>query len=107
MGFSIEKIDESEISVQSQKLVIRKTSLNQFIPVGMHLSEIGDLKKAMVLQNHNVLPFLTKLTVNTTRLKISEYQPFFNYVIMFGIDAKMNEISVDCFKEIDCKYFCP
>ena len=50
MGISIEKIDESEIIVQSQKLVIRKTSLNQFIPVGVHLSEIGDLKKGMVLQ---------------------------------------------------------
>ena len=60
-----------KISVQSQKLVIRKTSLNQFIPVGVHLSEIGDLKKAMVLQNDKFLPFLTKLTVNTTRLKIS------------------------------------
>ena len=34
MRFSIEKINESEISVQSQKLVIRKNSLNQLIQVG-------------------------------------------------------------------------
>ena len=42
---------------QSQKLVI-KTILNQFIPVSAHLSEIIDLEKGMVLQNHNFLPFL-------------------------------------------------
>ena len=49
MGFLVEKMNESEISVQSQKLVfkseisvqsqklvIRKTSLNLFIPVGVH-----------------------------------------------------------------------
>ena len=45
MGFSIEKINESEIRVQRQKLGIRKTRLNQFIPVGVHQSEISDLKK--------------------------------------------------------------
>ena len=37
MGFSIEKINESEISVQSQKFVLKNQfSLNQFIPVGSH-----------------------------------------------------------------------
>ena len=38
-------INELEISVQSQKLVIRKTSLNQFIPINVHYSEICELKK--------------------------------------------------------------
>ena len=75
MGFSIEKkltiISDSSKSEISDK----NTSLNQFIPVGDHLSEIIDLKKSMVLQNHNFLPFLAKLTFNTTWLKISTYQP--------------------------------
>ena len=35
-GIFYRKINESEISVQSQKLVIRITSLNQFIPVDVH-----------------------------------------------------------------------
>ena len=52
----------------------KKTSLNQFIPVGAHLSKIIELKKGIVSQNHNILPFLAKLTFNTTWLKISTYQ---------------------------------
>ena len=55
----ISDLEKSEISDKN-------TSLNQFIPVGDHLSEIIDLKKGMVLQNHNFHPFLAKLTVNTT-----------------------------------------
>ena len=69
MGFSIEEINESEISVQSQKFVIK----NQFEPVhtvGGHKSENIELKKVMVLQNHNFLPFHAKITFNTTKLKI-------------------------------------
>ena len=46
MGFSIEKklklISDSSKSEISDK----KPSLKQFIPVGAHLSEIGDLKKS-------------------------------------------------------------
>ena len=45
MGFSIEKINESEIGDQGQKLVTRKTRMNQFIPVGQHQSEICEFKK--------------------------------------------------------------
>ena len=75
MGFSIEK--KLTIISDSSKSEIRdkNTSLNQFKPVGDHLSEIIDLKKSMVLQNHNFLPFLAKLTFNTTWPKISTYQP--------------------------------
>ena len=58
------------ISESSKSEIIdKKTSLNQFKPVGAHLSEIIDLKKGMVLQEHNFLPFLAKLTFNTTLLK--------------------------------------
>ena len=53
IGFSIEKkltiISDSSKSEISDK----NTSLNQFKPVGDHLSEIIHLKKSMVLQNHN------------------------------------------------------
>ena len=69
MGFSIEK-NVTIISDSSKSEIIdKKTSLNQFKPVGAHLSEIIDLKKGMVLQKHNFLPFLAKLTFNTTWLK--------------------------------------
>ena len=90
----MEMIYESEICVQSQNLVIRKTSLNLFIPVGAHFIRILCVKnsqKGMVLENNNFLPFLTKLTFNATWLKLSTYQPL-KHVIMFGLDAKMEEM---------------
>ena len=59
MGFSIEK-SLSIISDSSKSEIIdKKTSLNQFKPVGAHVSELIDLKKSMVLQKHNFLLFLT------------------------------------------------
>ena len=46
MGFSIEKKNVTLISDSSKSEISdKKTSLNQFVPVGAHLLEIIDLKK--------------------------------------------------------------
>ena len=75
MGFSIEKkltlISDSSKSEISDKKPVRTSSYHL-----VHTCQKSLIfKKGMVLQNHNFLPFLAKLTFNTTWLKISTHQP--------------------------------
>ena len=82
------------------------TSSYQFIPY--HLSEIIDLKKrhGLTKSQFSSIPCIINIQYYLAKnLNIPTFKTI--YVIMFGVDAKMDEVFVDCFKANHCKKVCP